>query len=162
MPPSWPWAAWPTPSCPCWNQAGPCSSWAHKPFCVPRFFFLGNKLQPPWPSLSSKGQVQTVANQGREGMQSPGRSSQETIVQLWEQGLGLSLRNLNNSICESFRRTKTSNKWKMLMKLLYSRKKSTRPLNTSFENNASLPLPWSLSATLFFTPQTIKPPPSIS
>ena len=37
-------------------------------------------IQPPWPSLSSKEQVQTVANQGREGMQRQGRSSQESIV----------------------------------------------------------------------------------
>ena len=57
--------------------------WAHKSFCVPHFLFLWNELQPPLPSLSSKGQVQTIANQGREGMQRPGRSSQETIVQLW-------------------------------------------------------------------------------
>ena len=41
-------------------------------------------------------------------------------------------------------------------------KKTTRPLNTSFENNASLPLSWSLSVALFFTPQTIKPPPHLS
>ena len=30
-------------------------SWAHKPFCVSHFLFLGNKLQPPGPSPSSKG-----------------------------------------------------------------------------------------------------------
>ena len=40
-------------------------------------------IQPPWPSLSSKGQVQTVADQGREGMQRQGRSSQDKIVQPW-------------------------------------------------------------------------------
>ena len=48
-------------------------SWAHKPFCIPQVLFLGNKLQLPRPSLSSKGQVETVANQGREGLQRPGR-----------------------------------------------------------------------------------------
>ena len=32
-------------------------------------------------SMSYKGQIQTVANQRREGMQRQGRSSQETIVQ---------------------------------------------------------------------------------
>ena len=58
-------------------------SWAQKSFCVPHFLFVRNRLQPPWPSLSSKGQVQTVANQGREGMQKQGRNSQETIVQPW-------------------------------------------------------------------------------
>ena len=58
-------------------------SWAHKAFCVSHFLCLGSKLQPPCPSLSSKGQVQRVARQGREGMQRPGRRSQETRVQPW-------------------------------------------------------------------------------
>ena len=44
-------------------------SWAQKPFCVPHSLFVGNRLQPPWLSLSSKGQIQRAANQGREGMQ---------------------------------------------------------------------------------------------
>ena len=38
-------------------------------------------IQPPQPFLSSKGYVQTVANQGRERMQKQKRSSQETMVQ---------------------------------------------------------------------------------
>ena len=33
------------------------------------------------PLLSSKAQVQTIANQGKEGMQKQGRSSRETVVQ---------------------------------------------------------------------------------
>ena len=37
-----------------------------KPFCIPHFLFLGNKLQLPCPFLSSKRKVQTVANYGRE------------------------------------------------------------------------------------------------
>ena len=37
---------------------------------------------------SSKGQVQTVANQGREGTQRQGRSSQKTLVQPWGGVLG--------------------------------------------------------------------------
>ena len=40
-------------------------------------------LQPPWLSLSSKGQIRTVANPGREGMQRQGNGSQETILQAW-------------------------------------------------------------------------------
>ena len=40
-------------------------------------------IQPPRPSRSCKGQVQTVADQGREGMQRQGRNSQETIPQPW-------------------------------------------------------------------------------
>ena len=55
--------------------AGPCEAPGQKPFRVSHFLLLGNKLQPPWPSQSSKGQVQTVSNQGREGMRRPGESS---------------------------------------------------------------------------------------
>ena len=61
-------------------------SWVHKPFGVPRpppFLFLENRLQPPGPALSSKGQNQTVVHQGRKGMQRRGRSRQETIVGPW-------------------------------------------------------------------------------
>ena len=61
----------------------PWGSWVNKPFCVPHFLPLGEKLHPPWSSLSSKEQVQTLANQEREGMQRPRRSSQETIMQPW-------------------------------------------------------------------------------
>ena len=45
---------------------------AQKPFCVPCFLFVGNKFQPPGPSLSSKWQVQTVANQEKEERKSKG------------------------------------------------------------------------------------------
>ena len=58
-------------------------SWAWKPFRVPCSLFVENTFQPPRTSLSPKGQIQTVANQGREGMQRQGRGSQETIVQPW-------------------------------------------------------------------------------
>ena len=40
-------------------------------------------IQPPQSSLSSKEQIQTVANQGREGMKKEWRNGQETIVQPW-------------------------------------------------------------------------------
>ena len=46
-------------------------------------------LQPPWPSLSSKGQIPTVVNPGRKGMQRQGRGSQQTIVQPWSRVLVL-------------------------------------------------------------------------
>ena len=42
--------------------------------------FLGTKAFV-FPSLSTKGQIQIAANQGRQGMQGQGRSSQETVVQ---------------------------------------------------------------------------------
>ena len=59
----------------------PWGSLSWKPFCVPHFFFIAKRLQPPWPSLSSKGQIWTVGNQRGEGMQRQGESSQETVVQ---------------------------------------------------------------------------------
>ena len=37
-------------------------SWGPNPFSVPRFLFLGKRLQPLRPSLGSKGQMQTVTN----------------------------------------------------------------------------------------------------
>ena len=74
-------------------------SW--EPFCVPHFLFLGNRPQPPWPSLSSTGQIPTATNRGREGMWRRGRSRQETAVQPGA-GPWLSLP------------TKSPNKWKML------------------------------------------------
>ena len=40
-------------------------------------------IQPPQSSPSSKEQIQTVANQGREVMKKEWRNSQETIVQPW-------------------------------------------------------------------------------
>ena len=33
-----------------------------KPFCVPCFSFVGKRLHPPRPSLSTKVQIQTVTN----------------------------------------------------------------------------------------------------
>ena len=54
----------------------------HRSFSVPAGLthplFVGNRHQPPWSSLISKGQIQTVANQGREGTRRQGRVSQET------------------------------------------------------------------------------------
>ena len=57
-------------------------SWAQKPFWAPHFSITENRLHSAsWPSMSSSGQVQTVAKQGREGMRRQGRSSQETVAQ---------------------------------------------------------------------------------
>ena len=60
------------------TEQHPVGLWAQEPFCVPcvLVFFV----QPPWPSLSSYWKVQTVASQGREGMESQGRRNQETAV----------------------------------------------------------------------------------
>ena len=59
-------------------------SWELKSFRVLHFLFIRNRLQPPWTSLSWKAQVQTVPNQGREGIQRQERNSQETTSQLWD------------------------------------------------------------------------------
>ena len=62
-------------------------SWALKLFCVLHFLFIRNSLQPPWSSLSSREQVQRVANQGRERIQRQERNSLETTSQLWDRVL---------------------------------------------------------------------------
>ena len=49
----------------------------------PCFLFVGNRLQPPLPSQSSRDQKQTFPKQGRKGMQRQWRDSKETIVQTW-------------------------------------------------------------------------------
>ena len=58
-------------------------SQVQKPFCVSHFLLVGKRFQPPRPSLSSKGQIQTASNQRSEGIQKQRKSSQETIVQWW-------------------------------------------------------------------------------
>lgn len=61
------------------TQVGPLGGLlVHKPFWVLHFLFLGNKPQPPPPSLSSKEQL--LIRERGDG--SPGGSRQETIVQL--------------------------------------------------------------------------------
>ena len=59
-------------------------SWAQKAFLCP-LFLVGSRLQPPWSFF--KGQIWTVANPGMKGVQSQGRSSEETIVQPWSRVL---------------------------------------------------------------------------
>ena len=39
-------------------------SWKQKPFHVPHFLLVGKRLQPPKPSLSSKGQIQIITIRG--------------------------------------------------------------------------------------------------
>ena len=66
---------------------GLCGAPGNGSLSVPHFLFVGNRLQPPWPFLSSKGQIQTVGNQGAEGTQRQGRRSQETMVLPWSRVL---------------------------------------------------------------------------
>ena len=56
-----------------WKQAAPCGASGCRNLSV----------YPPRPSLSSKEQTQTIANQGREGIQRQERSGQGTRVQSW-------------------------------------------------------------------------------
>ena len=49
----------------------PVGSWAYMPFCVPRFLFLGNKLQPPWTCLSSKDCFKQWLIRVRRGCRDP-------------------------------------------------------------------------------------------
>ena len=49
-----------------------------KLFC---FLFAAKRLQPPTASLSSKGKIQTVTNQGSKGMQTQRKGGQETMAQ---------------------------------------------------------------------------------
>ena len=61
------------------NEAGPYGA-----LPGPFFLFVGNRyIQPPRPFWSSKGQIQTAANQRREGTQEEERSSEETVEQSW-------------------------------------------------------------------------------
>ena len=52
-------------------------SWAHEPFCVPNFLFLGSKLQPPWPTLSSKGQGFQGSNSCSSGKRGDAETREE-------------------------------------------------------------------------------------
>ena len=65
-------------------------------------------IQPPWTSLSSKGQIQTAVNQGREGTQ-----RQETLVQPWGRVLVLS-QETHRAISLSSSAELSPTKWKML------------------------------------------------
>ena len=108
-----------------------------------------------------------VANQGREGIQRAGRSSEETVVHLWGQGPGSSSRNIHNNVFEPFCRTKTSNKLKnYLMKHSSLLEEGGPPdpilglLNASFERQYKLVSTLILTYGPIFHTQTIKPPPN--
>ena len=51
-------------------------------FCA---LFSGNRFQPPSPSLSHKGHIETVAHQRREGIQRQGKKkkAKKVLVQPW-------------------------------------------------------------------------------
>ena len=80
-------------------------SWAPKPFCVLHFLCLGNKPQPPWPSLSSKGQL--LIREGR-GCRDQGGAVKCSLGA----GSWFLSRNIHSNVFERFCRTKIPNKWK--------------------------------------------------
>ena len=62
-----------------WYGAGPCGAPRHKALlCLP-FLWLQETafIYPPWPSLSPKGQIQAVVNEGREGMRDQGETNSQ-------------------------------------------------------------------------------------
>lgn len=86
------------------------------------------EIAPSWLSLSSKGQVQTVASRGRA------EHLRENSAALG-QDPGSSSRNIHKNIFEPFCRTKTPNKWKMLTtwwSMFHSRKEDHQ--NQSWSN----------------------------
>ena len=65
--------------------------------------------------LLGTGAFQTLANQGREGMQRQGRSNQETLVQPWGRVLVLPQAiHITISLSSFTELTPPPNKWKML------------------------------------------------
>ena len=68
--------------------------------------------QPPWLSLSSKGQIWTLANSGKEGMLTQGKGSQEITVQPWGRVL-VPPQGIHIAVSLSSIELKP-NKWKML------------------------------------------------
>ena len=86
-----------------WNQPGPHGTPEQKPFCFPHFFFLGNKLQPLWPSLHSKGQVkkELLIRERRGYREREGQSGNQSAA-CWGGGGGggpsFSSRNIHNGI----------------------------------------------------------------
>ena len=60
-------------------------------------------IQPPWPSLSSKGWIQTIANQEREGIQK--QKKQSKVGTASRQGPGSYSKNIHNNVFEFFYRT---------------------------------------------------------
>ena len=101
MSPLYPWPS-PRHYMAMWNRAGPCGVPGHGSLSVPHLLFVGNRLQPPWPSLSSKGQVQTVANQGREGDAETREEQSRNDSAALGQGPSSTLRDTHNNVFELF------------------------------------------------------------
>ena len=72
-----------------WNWAGPCRAPGHGSPSVPCLLFEECRLQPPGPSLSSKGWIWTVASQGKNSQETTWSKIRETRDAHWEDCLSL-------------------------------------------------------------------------
>ena len=72
--------------------------------CVPNLLFVGNRLETSWPSLSSKGQIQAVANQGKE-CKDKGGEPRKTSAALG-QGFGFTAMDTHNKNFGLFKKLK--------------------------------------------------------
>ena len=59
-------------------------SWAQKPFCVPPNLFVGNRLETPGPSLSSKGQIEQLLIREVRGCRDREEESRNNSAALWQ------------------------------------------------------------------------------
>ena len=105
-------------------------SWAWKLFHVSHFLFVQYRLQPLWP-LSSKGQVQTVANRGMEEMQ-----RQEEQVNRSVQGHDSASRDTHDSISSSTElKPPTSGRCLLLSHSLFQRRSQFKNHRSSSEDH---------------------------
>ena len=66
-------------------------------------FLVGNRLRPPWPSLSSKEQIWTVVNPGRDKVDAESREEQSrNNSAALKQGPGFFSRDIHNNVFKLF------------------------------------------------------------
>lgn len=164
-----------------WKRVGPCGVPGHKILSVSPVSGLQeiDFVQAPWLSPSFKGQVQTVANHGREGMQRYGRNSQE-IVQPWGRVLILPQGRHTTMSLSCFADTEPPTKWKIItiwwsilcsiemvtqFKNLENHRSPSRnhlmPNDFWIEGMQSLHAPWPLSAIPLLDSKTPHKPPGL-
>ena len=80
-------------------------SWAQKPFCVPPNLFVGNRLETPGPSLSSKGQIEQLLIREVRGCRDREEESRNNSAALW-QDPGSASRDAHNNIFELLKELK--------------------------------------------------------
>ena len=138
-----------------WKQTGPFGASGHLSISVPHFLFLGNKLQPPWPSLSSKEQLLIRKGGDAETGEEQSRDNSAALGQ----GPGFSSRDTHNNNFEPFCRTKTPNKWKNYLMKHSSFQEGGGPLHQLWETMQTCLYP-DLIYSPISTPQSTKSPPN--